>query len=241
MASDDRLYYEDAYVRDFSAQVTDSREKACRLSETAFYPGGGGQPPDHGAFTVAGRSLAVLRVYTDETGGLWHDVGEDLAVGTQLAGEIEWPRRLALMRRHTLLHIVNALVLREFQGLITGVHIGEDRCSIDFNIPSISPEQRAGLENSINAIITSDLETRSCWIDENEFRNTPSLIRTADVAPPVIGGRVRVISIGDFDAQACGGTHVRRTSEIGLCRITKIDNKGKQNRRFSFSLTPPGK
>ena len=239
MASSGKLYHDDAYIRQFAAIVTDSQGGASRLSATAFYPGGGGQPSDCGTLEASGQVLTVVGVRQDATGEIWHDVGEDLRVGLEISGEIDWAKRLAFMRRHTLLHIVNALVFRDLQGLITGVHIGQERCSIDFDLPLLLLQQRSVLEDKINEVISSDAEVISYWINEDEFLACPSFIRTADVAPPIVDGKVRIVSIGDFDAQACGGTHVHRTSEIGPCRILKVDNKGRKNRRIHIRLTAP--
>jgi len=231
------LYYDDAYTRSFTAEVTEARDSYYGLSVTAFYPGGGGQPPDRGKLTYDGVSIQVLEAYQDENHRIWHITDGPLGVGFQVLGQLDWERRYALMRHHTLLHIVNTVVLREYHGAITGVQIGEETSRIDFNLEGFTREEIPLLEEKVNAVITRNLSVNAGFISEQEFHQRPELVRTRNVMPPIINGMLRVVEIVGFEAQACGGTHVRNTQEVGPCRVCKFDNKGKSNKRFYVTLT----
>jgi misacylated tRNA(Ala) deacylase len=199
-------------------------------SETAFYPGGGGQPADRGTLAIGERVVAISAVRED-SGGVWHCVACELAAGTRVRGEVDWPFRYALMRHHALMHVVNTIARRDFGGFITGVQLGPERSRIDFKL-DLGRDRIADFEERVNAAIALALPIASSSITEEEFHARPELVRTLKVAPPVIDGRVRIVTIEGFDAQACGGTHVHSTQEIGPVRIVKFDNKGKDNKRF---------
>ena len=237
-----KLYLDEPYRSDFVTQVTAMDSGWAALGETAFFTGGGGQPADTGFLQVKGGRYLVTEVREDAEGLIWHQVdrAEIGGVGAAVRGEIDWSRRYAFMRHHTLLHIANAVVLADHGGLITGVQIGEETSRIDFSLDGFGREQTRALEERINQVIARGLRVDAHVISEDEFRSRPELVRTASVAPPVVGGKVRVVRIEGFDAQACGGTHVRNTRELGECRIARFDNKGKSNKRFYLTLGPAG-
>jgi len=232
-----RLYLEDPYRREFDAEVLESSDGWCALSRTAFFPGGGGQPSDRGHLVLRGDTVAVSAVREDVAGRIWHSVGRDLAAGEAVRGAIDWPFRHALMRHHGLMHVVNTVALQRFGGIITGVQLGPDRSRIDFKLDGFSREQIPDFEDRVNDVIERGLPVTSSFIGEDEFRRRPELIRTLNVLPPVVAGQVRIVAIEGFDVQACGGTHVHSTSEIGRARIVKFDNKGKDSKRFYWDLT----
>jgi len=236
-----RLYLDDPYLREFDAEVIGSADGWCVLSETAFHPGGGGQPHDRGRLAAPGRDAPVSAVREDEEGRIWHQIGSDLALGVRVRGAIDWPFRYMLMRHHALMHVVNTVAWRELGGLITGVQIGPDRSRIDFRLVDFSRDRIVELESHVNAVIDRGLPISSAVIGEDEYRRRPELVRTANVLPPVVDGRVRVVTIESFDAQACGGTHVHSTGEIGRARVAKFDNKGRENKRFYWEVTTPDK
>jgi misacylated tRNA(Ala) deacylase len=234
-----RLYLEDAYRREFDARVIASADGWWALSQSAFYPGGGGQPPDRGHLAVAGEPIQVTDIREDADGQrLWHRVDRDAAEGTSAHGALDWPYRHALMRHHALMHVVNTVARRHWGGMITGVQLGAERSRIDFRIPDAGREQVAVLEAAVNAALAEPRAIESATISEADYRGRPDLIRTLNVFPPVVDGRVRVVTIAGFDTQACGGTHVHSTQEIGLARILKTENKGRDNKRFYWTLTP---
>jgi len=235
-----KLYLDDPYRRMFDAEVVGSAGGRCALSRTAFYPGGGGQPADRGQLFAGAEALPVDEVSEDDAGEVWHRVGRDLEPGTVLRGEIDWSWRYGLMRAHALMHVVNTIARDRFGGIITGVQLGPERSRIDFRLGRFAREQIPELEERVKEVLSRALPITSITIPEQEFALRPGLIRTLDVKPPVIEGRVRVVEIAGFDAQACGGTHVHATSEIGPARIVKFDNKGKDNKRFYWELAAPG-
>ncbi len=234
-----KLYLDDPYQRVFDAEVVASEGGRCALSRTAFYPGGGGQPADRGRLFTAAEALPVGEVSEDDAGEVWHRVGRDLEAGTAVRGEIDWAFRHGLMRAHALMHVVNTVARARFGGIITGGQWGTERSRIDFRLDRFAREQIPELEERVNAVLSRALPITSTTISEVEFRRRPDLVRTLDVKPPIIEGRVRVVEIAGFDTQACGGTHVHATSEIGRARIVKFENKGKDNKRFYWELASP--
>ncbi|WNG18727.1 alanyl-tRNA editing protein [Cystobacter fuscus] len=232
-----RLYLEDSYQREFNAEVLEYEDGWCVLSRTVFYPGGGGQPCDRGQLLLEGGSVEVSEIREDAEGRLWHRIGRALAAGTAVRGVIDWSYRHALMRHHGLMHVVNTVARQHFGGVITGVQLGSEESRIDFKLTGFSREQTSDLEGRVNEVLQHGHCVTSSVISEDEFRARPELIRTLNVLPPVVDGRVRIVEIEGFDAQACGGTHVHSTREIGRARIRKFDNKGKDNKRFYWTLT----
>jgi len=231
-----KLYLDDAYRREFDAEVTDGADGWCVLSRTLFHPGGGGQPHDKGLLVLRASEIRVDAVREDEQGRIWHHVGCDLAPGEAVRGAIDWPFRYAVMRHHALMHIVNTVARQHLGGLITGVQIGPDRSRIDLNLADFTRDRIGAFEALVNAAIDRASPISSSTISEEEYRRRPELIRTLNVEPPIVDGRVRVVTIAGFDAQACGGTHVHSTSEIGPARVARFDNKGKGNKRFYWEL-----
>jgi misacylated tRNA(Ala) deacylase len=235
----EKIYLQDPYCREFEASVVDTTGVACTLTRTAFYPGGGGQPPDRGRIFVGDEVLEVSALREDEAGRIWHSITRDLPAGKSVRGEVDWLFRYALMRAHGLMHVVNTVAMQRFGGIITGVQLGVDRSRIDFKLSAFAREQVAEMESRVNGVIDRDLAITSLVITEEEFRRRPELIRTLNVPPPIVDGRVRIVEIKDFDAQACGATHVHTTREIGRARVGKFDNKGKDNKRFYWELEDP--
>src|SRR5262249_1183717 len=141
---------------------------------------------------------------------------------------------------HALMHVVNTIARDRFGGIITGVQLGPERSRIDFRLGRFAREQIPEPEGRVNEGPPRAVPLTSVTLPEPGVALPPGLSRTLDVKPPVIEGRVRVVEIAGFDAQACGGTHVHATSEIGPASIVKFDNKGKDNKRFYWELAAPG-
>lgn len=226
-----RRYLEDSYLRELDTEVVACRDGWCRLAETLFHPGGGGQPCDRGQLVVDGEPIQVTAVREDDA-DVWHDAARSLRDRQPVRAVLDWPYRHAVMRHHALLHVVNTIALRDFAARITGAQIGPDRSRIDLQLADFSRERLPDLEARVNDVIGRDLALSATTIDEDEFGRRPDLVRTLNVRPPVVDGRVRVVEIAGFDAQACGGTHVHSTGEIGRVRIARFDNKGKDNKRL---------
>jgi len=234
-----RLYWLDDHCHQTAARIVAVAGNEVACDQTCFYPGGGGQPPDQGfLINQGGGRVAVSSVRADAGGIVWHQLdGEtNLEPGEPVTLKIDTARRTALARYHTVLHVLNTIVLRDYSGWITGAQIGVDYSRIDFNLSGFSPELRAELEQKVNAVLEADHPIRAYTLPEEDFANRPDLLRTLEAKPPVIEGRVRIVEITGFDAQACGGTHLPSTAGLGRFSITKAENKGKQNKRLYVRL-----
>lgn len=232
----EEIFRNDAYAKRCEATVTVVGEQGVQLDRTVFYATGGGQPGDTGILRLAdGRELAVVDTRRDrETGAHWHVLAEGAAlpeVGTPLVAEIDWDRRYRLMRMHTTMHLLCALIPRG----VTGGAVGADKSRLDFDLPDAVLD-KDGLTEALNRLIAGDHAVTTRWITDAELAAQPELVRTMSVKPPTGSGRVRLVAIGDVDLQPCGGTHVARTGEIGRAVVGKIENKGKHNRRIHLLL-----
>jgi len=226
-----RLYLDDSYLREFDSEVVECRDGWCRLAATAFHPGGGGQPCDRGELVADAARVAITEMREDDA-GLWHGPGCTLAAGQRVHGVLDWAHRHAVMRHHALLHIVNTIALRDYGARITGAQIGPGRSRIDLQLADFTRDRLPEFEARVNNVIDRDLALTASTLPEAELSRRPELIRTLNVRPPVVDGMVRVVEIAGFDTQACGGTHVHTTGEIGRTRLAKFDNKGKDNKRL---------
>lgn len=237
-----RLYLQDSMLDETLASLLVVRGQELAFDQTVFFPGGGGQPPDQGWLDVAGQHYPIATSRSDEDQTIWHQCTScpaDLQPGLVVKLVVNFPRRNALNRYHTALHILNHQALHNYQAFITGVQIGVEGSRIDFNFPGLTPALCRELEAQVNQVIQADLPVRSYYISETEFNQRPDLRRTRDVLPPVHAGKVRLVEINDFDAQACGGTHVASTAELGVFSILRTDNKGRQNKRIYVQLQIP--
>lgn len=240
-----KLYNDDAYKTDFEAEVIAAMDTehgpAVQLSQTLFYPMGGGQPGDIGALTFeASNDSAAIPVVTTRKGEGLDDIlhfleaGTPLpSIGSQVKGSIDWEMRHKLMRMHSCMHLVCAII----EGDVTGGQVGAEKSRLDFNIETSGLEKEE-LTSKLNALIEEDHPVAARWITEEELEANPQLVRTMSVKPPMGSGKVRLLQVGTddnvIDLQPCGGTHVQSTKEIGRVRISKIENKGKQNKRINI-------
>ena len=235
-----RLYLEADHGFEAQARVVAVHDRAFAFDRTCFYPGGGGQPPDEGTAQIAGGPrLEILSAHADGDEVVWHVTPSRLAgdlVGRAASLAVNRARRLALTRAHTVLHVLNTIALRDYGGWITGVQIGVDQSRIDFKLDALSAALCAELEAKVNAVVAGARAVTAHYISEDEFRARDDLLRTLDARPPVSGGRVRVVEIAGFDAQACGGTHVTTTADVGRFSIVRTENKGKNNKRLYVRL-----
>jgi misacylated tRNA(Ala) deacylase len=230
------LFRDDGYLRSCTARVTDADGRGIRLDRTVFYPMGGGQPGDTGVLRLAsGQSITIVDTLK---GPLADEVihipagGSTLPErGAELVAEIDWERRYRLMRMHTCLHLLCSVV----PGAVTGGQVSDGRGRLDFDIPGSSLEKEA-ITGRLNALIAEGHPVGPRWITNEELATQPELVRTMSVKPPSGTGRVRLMEITGVDLQPCGGTHVCNTAEIGPVAVTKIENKGKQNRRIMLVL-----
>ncbi|NKI19748.1 alanyl-tRNA editing protein [Paenibacillus dendritiformis] len=231
------LFLEDCYLQECEAAVMEAEEDKIILDQTVLYPAGGGQEHDTGILEQDGRTFEVYSVKR-EGGRIVHYVrsGADLTLGP-VRVRVNWERRLGLMRHHTLLHVLGAVVYQKYGALCTGNQIYPDRARIDFNqLQDLTPEQRDEIVLEANRIIAADFPISYRTVSREEAENIPGMIKTvASLLPPSVRA-VRLVAIGSVDEQACGGTHVRSTGEIGGMEITDMKSKGKNNKRLEVRV-----
>jgi misacylated tRNA(Ala) deacylase len=230
----EELFREDAYARSCAAHVVASVAEGVLLDRTVFYCAGGGQPGDRGRLAGADGSLAEVIDTVRADGAIVHRLAESARApdaGAALVAEIDWSRRHRLMRMHSALHLLCAAAACP----VTGGQIHEERSRLDFDAGARGLDKDA-LAEQIARWIAADHAIRHLWIDAAELEARPELVKTMSVRPPAAAGRVRLVEIAGVDLQACGGTHVRSTAEIGAVAIGKIENKGRQNRRVTITL-----
>lgn len=226
------LYLDDSYMRSFDAIVIDADESGVYLDRTAFYPRSGGQPSDLGVLFRGDQVFRVEGVEPSER-GICHRA-HGLSPGDEVRGEIDWERRYRIMRGHTACHILSAVIFRETGALITGNQINTDRSRVDFSLEAFDRSMMETYVRMANDLIKEGHPVRVRVFTRDEAMEIPDLVRLAKNVPE--RESVRVIEIVGVDLQACGGTHVRNTSEIGAIRLVKAENKGKSNRRVYFEL-----
>lgn len=228
------LFQEDAYLKSCEATVVAADATGIKLDRTVFYPLGGGQPGDSGRLVLAdGGSIEIVDtrkgdshlevIHTPAPGSAWP------AVGSRVVAELDWERRYRHMRMHSCLHLLCAVV----EGDVTGGQIGDGKGRLDFNLPDTTLDKDR-IAAELNRLIDGDHPVVARWISDQGLAAAPELVRTMSVKPPMGFGRVRLLDIAGVDLQPCGGTHIRRTSEIGPIAVGKIESKGKQNRRINL-------
>ena len=232
--------YQDDHCLEANAQLLAIQENAFACDRTCFYPGGGGQPPDDGSVILSdGNILGIASVQEDSEGCIWHAAKGSLPAnlpGTTVRLAVNRERRIVFSRYHTVLHILNTIALRDHAAWITGAQIGTGYSRIDFRWDGFTPVLCGDLEAKVNAVIEANHSLRSFHLPEAEFAKRPDLLRTLEVKPPAVEGLVRVVAIEGFDEQACGGTHVSGTKELGRFSIFRTENKGRINKRLYVRL-----
>ncbi len=240
----DLLYQTDSYLRAFEATVTAVDEDAhgVVLDRTAFYPGGGGQPADHGTLTFGGATHPVTRAKKHPLGVI-HLLPPDAplpAVGASVHGEIDWERRYALMRTHTAMHILCGVVFRDYGALVTGGNMEPLKGRMDFEFETLRKELIADIQEAVNREVAAARPVQVRILPREEAFQIPDLIRTKINLLPESIREVRVVEIVGLDLQADGGTHVRNTAEVGYIRIVDYKSKGRINKRIYVEVGEGG-
>lgn len=233
-----RLELADASLREWQATVLFSDpESGVVLDRSAFYPGGGGQPPDHGVLLWGGVQTRIVGVRKGDDLYLVPAEGDPLPpVGTAVTGAVEDDRRSALMRTHSALHLLSGVVFRDFGALVTGGNMEPLTARMDFNLPDIPADFRDRITAACAAEVTADRAIRVDNLPRDEAFAIPDIVRTAtNLLPPDLEV-VRIVDIVGLDVQADGGTHVASTRQIGGIEVVKVENKGKANRRLRVRL-----
>lgn len=227
------LYLEDAYKTSCETEVIKVEGNKVFVKETVFYPTGGGQECDTGVIVQDGSVFAVEKV-KKEQGEIVHYIKDEAQVKLgPVKLEMNWERRHNLMRHHSLLHLIGAVVYEKYGALCTGNQIYPDKARIDFNeLQELSSVEVEEIVEEVNKLIKQNKEISTRYMSREEAENAVGMIKTAINLLPTTIQEIRIVTIENLDEQACGGTHVKNTSEIGTLVIDKVKSKGKQNRRF---------
>jgi misacylated tRNA(Ala) deacylase len=231
------LFLKDAYLTEFESPVVEISGREVVLDQTAFYPGGGGQPADKGALGVGPVKAAVVDVRR-EGGHIVHVLDKAIPDTVRdLKGELDWERRYAHMRYHTALHALSGVIWRSFGAKVTGGQMRADRARMDFSFPGEWTADVVGeIEHLVNEALAEGRPVRVYELPREEVLENPDLIRTQSNLVPERVKMVRIVEIEGTDTQADGGTHVANTEEVGEVEITAHKSKGRQNKRVEFVL-----
>ena len=233
------LFNSEPYAKTAIARVIGhTNEGGIVLDRSLFYPRGGGQPGDSGRLAWDGRTLDIatsVKVDMDDIAIIPATPNPLPPIGAAVEQRLDCERRYAHMRIHTALHLLS--VVLPFP--VTGGSIGADKGRLDFNMPDPIDDKNT-IQAKLSQLISGYFDVSESWITDAELAAQPELVKTMSVVPPMGSGRVRLVRIGaenrTVDLQPCGGTHVANTREIGPIKITKIENKGRMNRRISITF-----
>ena len=233
----ERLDLLDSTLREWQAMVLDVDDDGIVLDRSAFYPGGGGQPPDHGVLLWSGVQTAIVGARRGDDIRLIPADGDPIPPpGTPVRGALEDERRTALMRTHSGLHLLSGVVFRDFGALVTGSNMDPLTGRLDFNLEEVPPGFKEAVEDACNVEVTADRAIEAYELSRAEAFEIPDIIRTATNLLPAEIEIVRIVDINGLDVQADGGTHVASTQQIGAIRVLKVENKGKGFRRIRVAL-----
>lgn len=232
-----RLELDDQTLREWDAVVVDASEDGIVLDRSAFYPGGGGQPPDHGVLLWGGVQTRIVGARKGDDLYLLPAEGDPLPpAGTSVRGALEEDRRTALMRTHSALHLLAGVVFRDFGALVTGGNMEPLEARMDFNLPDVPDGFKERVAAACAAEVAADRRIDVRVLPRGEAFAIPDIIRTAtNLVPPELT-EVRIVDIVGLDTQADGGTHVASTRQIGAIEVVKVENKGKGFRRLRIRL-----
>ncbi len=231
------LFLEDSYRREFRAGVERIDGREVVLEETAFFPGGGGQPADKGTIGIGPVNAAVVDARR-EGGGIVHVLDRAIPdTVRELNGALDWGRRYAHMRYHTALHVLSGVIWRAFDARVTGGQMRTDRARMDFSFPGEWTAEIVGeIERLTNEALAENRPVKVYGLPREEALENPDLIRTQVNLVPERVETVRIVEIEGLDTQADGGTHVANTREVEKIEITAHKSKGRQNKRIEFVL-----
>lgn len=224
------IFRTDAYQKTCEATVSAIDERGVQFNQTVFYPAGGGQPGDTGIIELNGTKINISNtVKNADAAGPLHVVEEaaNLSIGDSVTLTLDWERRHRLMRMHSCMHMLCAVV----PAPVTGGSIQDGRGRLDFDLPDTVDKLQ--ITAQLNELINADHPMQLSWITDEELAANPELVRTLSAPPPTGSGTVRLVNFEGIDCQPCGGTHVASTAEIGPVTVKKIEKKGKQNRRIT--------
>jgi misacylated tRNA(Ala) deacylase len=228
------LAHTDAYLQEFEATVVavNPAENAVALDQTAFYPGGGGQPCDYGWL----NNQPVTKVKRQGE-HIWHWIDGDLPpTGDSVRGKLDWDRRYKLMRTHTAFHILCGVVWRDYEAQVTGGNMDVLKGRMDFEFETLRQELVKEIEAKLNEEVAAARDVHVKILPREEAFQIPDLIRTKINLLPEGITEVRTIEIEGLDLQADGGTHVANTREVGTIKVAGYKSKGKINKRIMLEI-----
>jgi len=233
----ERLDLADPTLREWTCTVVHSDPEGIVLDRSAFYPGGGGQPPDHGVLLWQGVETRIVGTRKGDDLYLIPADGDPLPpAGTQVAGAVEDTRRSLLMRTHSGLHVLCGVVFRDFGALVTGGNMEPGEARMDFNLPEVPSEFKTKLEELVNLELAADRRIETKVLPREHALALPDIIRTQSNLIPADEAEIRIVDIVGLDVQADGGTHVASTAQVGKLQVVKVESKGKANRRVRVRL-----
>jgi misacylated tRNA(Ala) deacylase len=233
-----RLELDDQTLREWDATVLDSGPDGIVLDRSAFYPGGGGQPPDHGVLLWGGVQTRIVDARKGDDIYLIPAEGDPLPpAGAAVRGALEDDRRTSLMRTHSGLHVLCGVVFRDYGALVTGGNMDPLTARMDFNLPTVPDGFKQAVEDACNAELRQDRKIVVRELPRDEAFQIPDIIRTATNLVPDDVQEVRIIDIVGLDQQADGGTHVASTAQVGRISVVKVENKGKGFRRLRIAIS----
>lgn len=232
------LYLDDSYIKECEAVVASINDgKYVILDQTVFYPKGGGQPCDTGKI-IRGNEVYKVVYVGKFSGEISHEVDHaGLKQGERVQCVIDWDRRYRLMRSHTAAHLFASLLCNGTGALVTGNQLETDKIRFDFSLEQFNPDLLQKYVDKTNQLLSKDVPVKSYELPREEALKIPGVIKMAEAFPPDIP-RLRIVELVNLDKQADGGTHVRNLNEVGRITLLKTENKGKNNRRIYFTLTP---
>jgi misacylated tRNA(Ala) deacylase len=232
-----RLELDDQTLREWDATVLRADPDGIVLDRSAFYPGGGGQPPDEGVLLWGGVETRIVGARKGDDLYLIPAESDPLPpAGTKVRGAVKDERRTALMRTHSGLHVLCGVVFRDYGSLVTGGNMEPGTARMDFDLPELPDGFRDAVEAACNAEISADRRIDVRVLPRAEAFQLPDIIRTATNLVPADVTQVRIVDIVGLDQQADGGTHVASTSQIGRIEVVKIENKGRGFRRLRIKI-----
>ena len=233
-----RIELTDATVRDWDATVLDaSREHGIVLNRSAFYPGGGGQPPDQGVLLWGGVQTGIVSArLADDVYLIPHEDDPLPPAGMAVRGALDDQRRSLLMRTHSGMHVLSAVVFRDFAAKVTGSSMDPGLGRMDFNLPELPDDFKSAVEAACNAAIQEDHRVQVRFVPVEQIANMADLSRAEEVRIPEGLSEVRIVDLIGLDVQADGGTHVASTRQIGSFRVLKTGSKGRGFRRIRFAI-----
>jgi misacylated tRNA(Ala) deacylase len=232
------LYLDDSYLKECDAVVVSVKDgKYVTLDQTMFYPKGGGQPCDTGKI-IRGNEVYQVVYVGKFSGEISHEVDHaGLKQREKVQCVIDWDRRYRLMRSHTAAHLFASLLCNGTGALVTGNQLETDKIRFDFSLEHFNPDLLQKYVDETNQLLSRDVPVKSYELPREEALKIPGVVKMAEAFPPDIP-RLRIVELVNLDKQADGGTHVRNLNEVGRIALLKTENKGKNNRRIYFTLTP---